>query len=155
MDIFDALNINVDTFYIPKIEDVLYYVKYYVNITYDYIYPFLIQYILLLKWNPLISTIIVFFWFHMVYYSYINIRGYRFTSIRYLISFILMPFSIIYYMILFIDSLFKKFVLYKIFKLEYPYIPYKIRKDMKELEGIFKLKNTYIERFSVKKEKKV
>ena len=60
--------INTDAFYKSKIEDILHTVKYFLWITYDYIYPFAIKYILFLKLNAIQSWIAVFILFHLFYY---------------------------------------------------------------------------------------
>lgn len=138
---------NLDSFYIDKILGIFNFIVNYTNMIYDYIYPFFIKYILLLKLNPLYSIIFWLLAFNFFYIANLKLTKNNFNIIIYLLWLILFPIFNIIFRLLFIDSLIKK-IIYAIFWLKYPYTPRKIKKEMQELEKLFKVKNDYHSRFS-------
>lgn len=135
---------NID--YITLFENGFIYIKSFLWLMYDFLYPFFIKYILFLKEYSLLSLFILLIIFNITYYFYVKINNKNFSVWLYLLNTILLPLSVIIYFILLINSLFK-YILFKISWLNYPYIPYKVKKDMEELDNILNLKNNYLDRF--------
>jgi len=128
-------------------ENLLIYIKNFAIDIYQYIYPFFIKYMLFLKDHWIIAWIIIFVWFHIVYFSYLEITKKEFSIFSYIFFFIFMPISILLYSVLLIDALIKRFVFYKLFKLEYPYVPYEIKLQLDAMKKEFELREKYRERF--------
>lgn len=131
-----------DNIHIPEFEDIYFILKQVINSTYDYIYPFLIKYILLIKLYPLESILLLVLIFHISYFSVKKINKEIFSLFSYTLSIIILPLSAIYYSVIFIDALLKK-IIHMLFWLQYPYVSYKVRRDLELIEKAIKRKDTY------------
>jgi len=140
-------NYNFVELYNIYVEKLILFMSNFLQLSYDYLYPYSINYIILLKTNILNSILIIFLLFNIFYFWYIYNKKYNFNIYLYFLLFMTMPISTIILFILFLDSFIKKYIIYKIFNLEYPYVEYRIKKDLIDIERILKNKSKYLERF--------
>jgi len=146
MDIVNNLllsfsNLSIDSFFQYSFIDIINIVKNFVDNSYQFFYPFILKYMILINDNKLFAGIIIFILFNLFYFLYIYLKNKSFFILWYLIWFVIMPISVIILWIIIIDIIIKKFFIYKILWVDYPYVKYKeklgqlqMAKYMKEIE---------------------
>jgi len=133
--------LSIDKIFQYSFIDIINMIKTFIDNSYQFFYPFILKYMILLNDNKILAWIIIFVLFNIFYLIYIYLRDKTFSILGYLIWFVIMPISVIILWIIIIDIIIKKFFIYKILWVEYPYIKYQERleqlqmaKYMKEIE---------------------
>lgn len=133
--------------HIPNYSELIIIIKYYIINSYNFVYPFIIKYIIIINEYKIIAWITIFLLFHLLFFMRLKLTNKDFNLLLYLICFTIMPFSILLLLLLLTDILFKKYILYKLFNVEYPYIKYDIRRRIIEVDKIMNIRETYNNRF--------